>query len=70
MEQETVDTAEAPTALNEAASLASAQEKILSLLDAEDAQPEVVEEEQPTEETESEPIEEEEVSEDEAEYSE
>ena len=72
MEQETVDTApatEAPTALNEAASLASAQEKILSLLDAEDAQPEVVEE-QPTEETESEPIEEEEVSEDEAEYSE
>ena len=65
--EQTVDTpvATGPTAeLAGALDLAAAQEKILNLLDADEAPP--VEEDSPVEETESEPLEEEEVSEDEA----
>ena len=55
--------------LSEAMQLATAQEEILKLMDAEEAQPEA-EGIQPEEETESEPVEEEEVFEEEAEVSE
>ena len=55
--------------LSEAMQLAEAQEAILNLVEANEAQPEV-EEEQSVEETESQPIEEDEVSEDEAEVDE
>ena len=55
--------------LSEAMQLATAQEEILKLMDAEEAQPEV-EGVQPEEETESQPVEEEEVFEEEAEESE
>jgi len=55
--------------LSEAMQLAEAQEAILNLVEANEAQPEV-EEEQSVEETESQPIEEEDVSEDEAEVEE
>ena len=55
--------------LSEAMQLAEAQEAILNLVEAGEAQPEV-EEEQSVEETESQPIEEEDVSEDEAEVEE
>ena len=64
--EQTVETAAqpAPTPMDGALNIAQAQEAILKVLDAEEAQPEP--EEAPTEETESEPIKEEEVSEDEA----
>ena len=55
--------------LSEAMQLAEAQEAILNLVEAGEAQPEV-EEEHTVEETESHPVEEEEVSEDEAEVEE
>lgn len=55
--------------LSEAMNIANAQEEILKLMDADEAQP-VVAEDQPVEETESQPVEEEEVLEEEAEVSE
>ena len=55
--------------LSEAMNIANAQEEILKLMDADEAQP-VVAEDQPVEETESQPVEEEEVLEEEAEISE
>lgn len=55
--------------LSEAMNIANAQEEILKLMDADEAQP-VVAEDQPVEETESQPEEEEEVLEEEAEVSE
>ena len=65
--EQTVGTAEqpAPTPIEGALNVAQAQDAILNLLDADEAQPEQTEE-ATTEETESEPVEEEEVSDDEA----